>query len=105
MHTLREGATAMPIATPEIYAQMLDRAKEHGFAYPAINVTSSQTLNAALRGFADAQSDGIIQVSTGGAEYLSGAAVDEMGTRTAALAPSPPTIAANYPRSLALRTH
>ena len=44
----------MPIATPEIYAQMLDRAKEHGFAYPAINVTSSQTLNAALKGFADA---------------------------------------------------
>jgi len=42
----------MPIATPEIYAQMLDRAKEHGFAYPAINVTSSQTLNAAPRGFA-----------------------------------------------------
>src|SRR5215831_11313321 len=52
---------AMPIATPEIYAQMLDRAKEHGFAYPAINVTSSQTLNAALRGFADAESDGIVQ--------------------------------------------
>ena len=30
----------MPIATPEVYAQMLDRAKERGFAYPAINVTS-----------------------------------------------------------------
>jgi len=61
----------MPIATPEIYAQMLDRAKEHGFAYPAINVTSSQTLNAALQGFADAESDGIIQVSTGGADSRS----------------------------------
>ena len=64
----------MPIATPEVYAQMLDRAKEGGFAYPAINVTSSQTLNAALRGFAEAESDGIVQVSTGGAEYLSGPA-------------------------------
>ncbi len=73
----------MPIATPEIYAQMLDRAKEQGFAYPAINVTSSQTLNAALRGFADAESDGIIQVSTGGADYLSGAA-----SRTWSPAPS-----------------
>ena len=51
----------MPIATPEIYAEMLDRAKREGFAYPAINVTSSQTLNAALRGFAEAESDGIIQ--------------------------------------------
>src|SRR6201992_2722094 len=60
----------MPIATPEIYAQMLDRAKQQGFAYPAINVTSTQTLNAALRGFAEAESDGIVQISTGGAEYL-----------------------------------
>jgi len=66
----------MPIATPETYAQMLDAAKEGRFAYPAINVTSSQTLNAALRGFADAESDGIVQISTGGAEYLSGAAKD-----------------------------
>src|SRR5512143_2278007 len=62
-----EGET-MPIATPEVYAEMLDRAKAGSFAYPAINVTSSQTLNAAIRGFADAGSDGIIQVSTGGAE-------------------------------------
>ena len=60
----------MPIASSEVYAEMLDRAKAGAFAYPAINVTSSQTLNAALRGFADAESDGIIQVSTGGAEYL-----------------------------------
>ena len=33
----------MPVATPEIYAQMLDTAKEKGFAFPAINVSSSQT--------------------------------------------------------------
>lgn len=56
----------MPIATPDVYAEMIDRAKSKGFAYPAINVTSSQTLNAALKGFADAGSDGIIQFSTGG---------------------------------------
>ena len=68
----------MPIATPETYAQMLDRAREGRFAYPAINVTSSQTLIAALRGFAEAESDGIVQVSTGGAEYLSGSTVKDM---------------------------
>ena len=68
----------MPIATPEIYAEMLDRAKEKAYAFPAINVTSSQTLNAAIRGFAEAESDGIIQVSTGGAEYLSGPSVKNM---------------------------
>jgi len=94
----------MPIATPEIYAQMLDRAKEHGFAYPAINVSSSQTLNAALRGFAEAGSDGIIQVSTGGADYLSGAAVKDMVTGSAALASFAGVVAARYPVHIALHT-
>jgi fructose-bisphosphate aldolase, class II len=94
----------MPIATPEVYAQMLDRAKEHGFAYPAINVTSSQTLNAALQGFAEAESDGIVQVSTGGAEYLSGATVKEMVTGSVALAHFARTVAAKYPVHIALHT-
>jgi fructose-bisphosphate aldolase class II len=94
----------MPIATPEIYAQMLDRAKEQGFAYPAINVTSSQTLNAALRGFADAESDGIIQISTGGAEYLSGASVKNMVTGATALAEFAGVVAARYPMHVALHT-
>ena len=93
----------MPIATPEIYAQMLDRAKEQGFAYPAINVTSSQTLNAALRGFADASSDGIVQVSTGGAEYLSGS-VKQMVTGASALAEYARVVAAKYPVHVALHT-
>ena len=93
----------MPIATPEIYAQMLDRAKEHGFAYPAINVTSSQTLNAALRGFADAGSDGIVQVSTGGAEYLSGS-VKDMVTGAVALAEYASVVGARYPVHVALHT-
>ena len=93
----------MPIATPEVYAQMLDRAKERGYAYPAINVTSSQTLNAALRGFADAESDGIVQVSTGGAEYLSGAAKD-MVTGSVALASFARSVADKYPVQIALHT-
>ena len=94
----------MPIATPEIYAQMLDRAKQQGFAYPAINVTSSQTLNAALRGFADAESDGILQVSTGGAEYLSGASVKDMVVGAEALAEFAKVVAARYPVHVALHT-
>ena len=94
----------MPIATAEIYAQMLDRAKEHGFAYPAINVTSSQTLNAALRGFAEADSDGIVQVSTGGAEYLSGSTIKDMATGAAALASYARVVAAKYPVHIALHT-
>ena len=94
----------MPIATPEAYAEMLDRAKANGFAYPAINVTSSQTLNAALRGFAEAESDGIIQVSTGGAEFLSGTTVKDMVTGAVALAEYARVVAKNYPVTIALHT-
>ncbi|MPZ25389.1 MAG: class II fructose-bisphosphate aldolase [Micromonosporaceae bacterium] len=94
----------MPIATPEVYAEMFDRAKAGGYAYPAINVTSSQTLNAALRGFADAGSDGIIQISTGGAEYLSGPAVKDMVTGSVAFAAFAAAVAKKYPVQVGLHT-
>ncbi|HZG91101.1 MAG TPA: class II fructose-bisphosphate aldolase [Pseudonocardia sp.] len=94
----------MPIATPEVYNEMLDRAKSGGFAYPAINVTSTETLNAALRGFAEAQSDGIIQVSTGGAEFLSGTRVKDMVTGAVGLAEFAHVVAAKYPVNVALHT-
>jgi fructose-bisphosphate aldolase class II len=94
----------MPIATPEIYADMLDRARDGGFAYPAINVTSSETLNAALRGFADAGSDGIVQISTGGAEFASGTHVKEMVVGAVALAEFAHVIADKYPIHVALHT-
>jgi fructose-bisphosphate aldolase class II len=94
----------MAIASPEAYAEMLDRAKSGGFAYPAINVTSSQTLNAALRGFAEAESDGIIQVSTGGAEYLSGSTVKDMVVGSVAFAEYARVVAAQYPVTIALHT-
>ncbi|MEU4771235.1 class II fructose-bisphosphate aldolase [Micromonospora sp. NPDC023633] len=94
----------MPIASPETYAEMLDRAKAGRYAYPAINVTSSQTLNAALKGFADAESDGIIQVSTGGAEYLSGSSVKDMVTGAVAFAAYAHEVAKKYPVNIALHT-
>jgi fructose-bisphosphate aldolase, class II len=94
----------MPIATPDTYAQMLDRAKAGAFAYPAINVTSSQTLNAAIRGFAEAQSDGILQISTGGAEYLSGSTVKDMVLGAEALAEYAHHVAKAYDVTIALHT-
>jgi len=94
----------MPIASPEVYAEMIDRAKAGAFAYPAINVTSSQTLNAAIRGFAEAESDGIVQVSTGGAEYLSGPTVKDMVTGAAALAAFAHEVAKKYHVNIALHT-
>jgi fructose-bisphosphate aldolase class II len=62
----------MPVATAGQYAEMLDRAVGGRFAFPAVNVTSSQTLNGVLRGLVDAGSDGIVQVTVGGAKYLGG---------------------------------
>ena len=94
----------MPIATPEVYAEMLDRAKDGAFAYPAINVSSSQTLNAALAGFAEAESDGIIQVSTGGAEYFSGPTIKDMVTGSVAFAAFAAEVAKKYPVNIALHT-
>lgn len=94
----------MPIATPEIYAEMIDRAKAGGFAYPAVNVTSSQTLNAALRGFAEAGSDGIVQVSTGGAAFWSGSSVKNMVSGSLAFAAFAREVAKNYDVNIALHT-
>jgi fructose-bisphosphate aldolase, class II len=94
----------MPIATPEVYAEMLDRAKANEFAYPAINVTSSETLNAALRGFAEAESDGIVQLSTGGSEFASGTKVKDMVVGASAIAEFATVVAAKYPVHIALHT-
>src|SRR5579872_6675001 len=94
----------MPIATPEIYSDMFDRAKAGAFAYPAINCTSSQTIVAAIRGFAEAESDGIVQVSWGGAEFASGQQLKDMVTGASALAEFAHVVAAKYPVNIGLHT-
>ncbi|MFC4495848.1 class II fructose-bisphosphate aldolase [Streptomyces ovatisporus] len=94
----------MPIATPEVYNEMFDRAKAGKFAYPAINVTSTQTLHAALRGFAEAESDGIVQISTGGAEFLGGQYSKDMVSGAVALAEFAHIVAKKYPVNIALHT-
>ena len=94
----------MPIATPEVYGELIDRAKAGKFAYPAVNVTSSQTVTAALQGFAEAGSDGIIQVSVGGAEYASGSTVKDRVAGSLALAAYAREVAKNYPVTVALHT-
>jgi len=94
----------MPIASPEVYREMLDRAKAGKFAYPAINTSSSQTIVAAIRGFAEAESDGIVQVSWGGAEFASGQGVKDMVTGAVALAEFAHVVAAKYDVNIALHT-
>ncbi|AIJ34267.1 fructose-bisphosphate aldolase [Corynebacterium imitans] len=94
----------MPIATPEVYNQMLDSAKKGGYAFPAINCTSSETINAAIRGFAEAESDGIIQFSLGGAEFGSGLGVKNKVAGALALAAFAHEIAQHYDVNIALHT-
>ncbi|WP_257160679.1 class II fructose-bisphosphate aldolase [Corynebacterium cystitidis] len=94
----------MPIATPEVYNEMLDKAKAGGYAFPAINCTSSETINAALKGFAEAESDGIIQFSTGGAEFGSGLAVKNKVAGAQALAAFAHEAAKHYGINVALHT-
>ncbi len=94
----------MPIASPEVYAEMLDRAKTGKFAYPAINCTSSQSIVAAIRGFAEAESDGIVQFSWGGAEFASGQMVKNMVAGAVALAEFAHSIAKSYDVNIALHT-
>jgi fructose-bisphosphate aldolase, class II len=93
----------MPLATPHQYLEMLDAARAGGFAYPAANVTSSETLNAALRGFAEARSDGIVQITTSAANYLSGPAQD-MALGARAFAEFARVLVARAPVLIALHT-
>jgi fructose-bisphosphate aldolase class II len=92
----------MAIPTPEEYAAMLDGAMAGGYALAAVNVSSSQTLNAALRGFDDAGADGIVQITTGGAGYLSGGGGRAAGAR--ALAALAREVAADLDVHVALHT-
>ncbi|WP_022886710.1 class II fructose-bisphosphate aldolase [Glaciibacter superstes] len=94
----------MPIATPDQYAEMLNKAKAKGFAYPAFNVSSSQTINAVLQGLTEAGSDGIIQVTTGGADYFAGHTVKNRASGALAFARYVHSVADNYPVTVALHT-
>jgi fructose-bisphosphate aldolase, class II len=94
----------MPVANYETYCRMIDRAKENHFAYPAINVTSLTTANGVLKGLAESKSDGIIQVSTGGAAFASGSSVKDMALGAISIAEHVHRAAERYPIYVALHT-
>lgn len=93
----------MPVATYDQYVKMLDSANKGGYAYPAINVTSTSTANAAIKAFSDMKSDGIIQVSTGGGKFASGGAGD-MALGAISLAQHVHLVAQKYGVMIALHT-
>jgi fructose-bisphosphate aldolase, class II len=94
----------MPFANYPIFCEMLDKARKNHFAYPAFNVTSLTTANAVLKGLAESKSDGIIQVSTGGAAFASGSAVKDMALGAASIAEHVHRVADRYPIYVALNT-
>lgn len=94
----------MPVADYQTYCKMLDNARNHGFAYPAINITSMTSINGVLRGFAEKKTDGIIQVSTGGAEFASGLSLKDKVVGAISLADHIQRVAAKYDIYVALHT-
>jgi fructose-bisphosphate aldolase class II len=94
----------MPIATPKQYAAMLDAAQAGDYAYPAVNITSLVTLNAALKGFADAKSDGIIQMSIGGSKFASGSTLNDPVLGAIVLADAAHALAEKYNILIGLHT-
>ena len=83
---------------------MLDAAQQGNYAYPAVNVTSITTINAALKAFADAKSDGIIQVSTGGGQFASGLNVADAAFGAIVLAEATHLLAEKYDVLVGLHT-
>ena len=83
---------------------MLDAAQEGGYAYPAINITSLTTISGALKAFAEAGSDGIIQVSTGGAGFAAGTAVADEAFGAIILAEATHKLAEKYDILVVLHT-
>ncbi|MGB1275286.1 MAG: class II fructose-bisphosphate aldolase [Nannocystaceae bacterium] len=94
----------MPVADYATYCRMLDNARSSKFAYPAINISSPSTINAALAAFAEANSDGIIQVSTGGGAFASGLEVNDMVLGAITLAEYIHRVADRYSIYVALHT-
>jgi len=94
----------MPVATPKQYIEMIETAQKGNYAYPAVNVTSITTINAALKAFAEAGSDGIIQFSTGGGQFASGLNVNDAAFGCIVLAEAVHRLAGKYDILVALHT-
>jgi fructose-bisphosphate aldolase, class II len=94
----------VPVPTSTQYGEMLDTARHGGYALAAFNVTSSETLNAAMRGFAEAGADGIVQITTGGAAYLSGDSVGDAARGAIAFAALARELADAYPVLVGVHT-
>ncbi len=60
------------VVTGKDYLTLVAAAKAGGYALPAVNVSSSSTINAVLEAAAKNQADVIVQLSNGGAQFYAG---------------------------------
>ena len=94
----------MPIVDYKQYCKMLNRAYENKYAYPAFNVSNMETASAVLSGLQRANSDGIIQVSIGGAAHASGVDVKDSVLGAVVLADYIRVVANRYDINVAIHT-
>lgn len=73
------------VATGDTVQEIFRLAKEKGFALPAINVTSSSTVNAVMETAAKLNAPVIIQFSNGGAQYFAGKGLSNQDEKAAIL--------------------
>ncbi|XOD67059.1 MAG: class II fructose-bisphosphate aldolase [Flavobacteriales bacterium Tduv] len=73
------------IATGSLVKEIFQYAKENHFALPAVNVTGSNTINAAMEEAAIANSPIIIQISNGGASFNAGKGLSNENQRSSIL--------------------
>lgn len=79
-HSIKPG-----VATGDEVQQIFQYAKEKGFALPAINVTSTSTVNGVMETAAKLNAPVIIQFSNGGAHYFAGKGLSNKDEKAAIL--------------------
>ena len=77
-HNIKPG-----VATGDQVQEIFNYAKEKGFALPAVNVTSSSTINGVLETAAKLKAPVIIQFSNGGGLYMAGKGLSNENERAA----------------------
>ena len=77
-HKIKPG-----VATGDTVQEIFRFAKEKGFALPAVNVTSSSTVNAVMETAAKVNSPVIIQFSNGGCHFYAGKSLSNKDERAA----------------------
>ena len=70
------------VLTGQEVTDLLNYANENDFALPAVNVTSSSTVNAVLETAREVNSPVMIQFSNGGAAFMAGKGLSNEGTKS-----------------------